>query len=139
MLDFCSCELRFFELIFFNKCHTREKPVSKTFGMGFQASDQEGRTITVEYEKFYFITTYIMNSGQGMKRIDERTKKFEPKMRKYRSGALFKNFELPTYFPRSHSLFCPQNILLTLLLPSSQRIRREKADHLLWRLERSLL
>jgi len=63
--------------------YTRQKPISKTFGIGMQSNDSEGRVICSEFEKFYFITAYVMNSGQGLKRLDERTKKFEPKMRKY--------------------------------------------------------
>ena len=34
--------------------------------------DTEGRVITAEFEKFYFICAYVPNAGDGMRRIDYR-------------------------------------------------------------------
>merc|ERR1712165_1435 len=62
---------------------TREKPLSVKYGMGFQPVDMEGRVISTEFEKFWFITSYVPNSSQGLKRLTERTQKYEPKMREY--------------------------------------------------------
>lgn len=33
----------------------------------------EGRTITVEYEGFYIVATYVPNSGDKLQRLDFRT------------------------------------------------------------------
>lgn len=66
--------------------YASEKPIKVDYGMGMQGSDGEGRTICAEFDKFYFVNCYIMNSGQGLKRLKERTEKFEPKMRKYLQG-----------------------------------------------------
>lgn len=33
---------------------------------------KEGRTITAEYENFYLVTSYVPNSGRGLKRLDYR-------------------------------------------------------------------
>jgi exonuclease III len=32
----------------------------------------EGRVITMEYEDFYLVLTYVLNSGQKLERLDER-------------------------------------------------------------------
>ena len=62
---------------------TRTKPISVKYGMGFQPADIEGRVISTEFEKFWYVTAYVPNSSAGLKRLDERTKKFEPKMREH--------------------------------------------------------
>ena len=33
---------------------TKEKPINVTYGLGIEEHDQEGRIITLEYDKFYF-------------------------------------------------------------------------------------
>ena len=50
------------------------KPVSIQKGMDIIEHDQEGRLICAEYESFYFVTTYVPNSGSGLHRLDYRTK-----------------------------------------------------------------
>ena len=45
-------------------------------------TDDEGRLITLEYEKFYLITCYTPNSKDGLARIDYRME-FEDKLRNY--------------------------------------------------------
>ena len=50
------------------------KPVSIQKGMDIIEHDQEGRLICVEFESFYFITTYVPNSGSGLHRLDYRAK-----------------------------------------------------------------
>ncbi len=37
--------------------------------VGTEEHDKEGRVITAEYEKFYFVTTYVPNSGDKLKRF----------------------------------------------------------------------
>ncbi len=51
---------------------TREKPLSVTYGMGIERHDSEGRLITLEFEKYYFITCYTPNAQDSLKRIDYR-------------------------------------------------------------------
>eukprot|EP01036_Dinobryon_divergens_P030396 gene30396-39636_t len=43
----------------------------------------EGRTITVEFDKFIFICCYVPNSGEGLRRLDYRVDEWDPYMRKY--------------------------------------------------------
>lgn len=51
---------------------TRQKPLEITYDMGMEEHDLEGRVITAEFEKFYLITVYTPNSGEGMKRLHYR-------------------------------------------------------------------
>ncbi len=51
---------------------SKEKPFSVTLGIGIAEHDNEGRTVTAEFEKFYVVNSYIPNSGQGLKRLDYR-------------------------------------------------------------------
>ena len=44
---------------------------------------QEGRTITVEYEKFYVVASYVPNSGDKLQRLDFRTKVWDRRMGEY--------------------------------------------------------
>lgn len=36
--------------------------------LGIDKHDTEGRVITAEFEKFYFITAYVPNAGDKLKR-----------------------------------------------------------------------
>ena len=51
---------------------TKEEPVCVSYGIGIPEHDHEGRVITLEYEKFYFVTVYTPNSQDGLKRLDYR-------------------------------------------------------------------
>ena len=63
---------------------TKHQPLSVSYGMGCVAADgsvtydpadvhnQEGRIITLEYEKFYVITVYVPNAQDGLRRLDYR-------------------------------------------------------------------
>lgn len=63
---------------------TKHQPLSVSYGMGRVAADssvtydpadvhnQEGRIITLEYEKFYVITVYVPNAQDGLRRLDYR-------------------------------------------------------------------
>ena len=50
----------------------KKEPLSVTYGMGIDEHDHEGRVITLEYEDFYFITVYVPNSQDELKRLDYR-------------------------------------------------------------------
>ncbi len=51
---------------------TKREPISVTYGIGVEEHDHEGRVITLEYENFYFITVYVPNSQDELKRLDYR-------------------------------------------------------------------
>lgn len=51
---------------------TRREPLAVTYGMGIPEHDTEGRVITLEYEDFFFITVYVPNSGDELKRLPYR-------------------------------------------------------------------
>jgi exodeoxyribonuclease-3 len=42
------------------------------YGLGIPELDTEGRLITLEFDKFYFVTCYTPNAQDGLKRIDHR-------------------------------------------------------------------
>lgn len=50
----------------------KEKPISVTYGLGIEEHDHEGRVITLEYDKFYFITVYVPNSKEDLSRLEYR-------------------------------------------------------------------
>ena len=41
---------------------TKEKPLNVRKGIGIEEHDQEGRVVTLEFEKFYFVNVYVPNS-----------------------------------------------------------------------------
>ena len=51
---------------------TKEEPLSVRYGIGVEGFDDEGRVITLEYPSFFFITVYVPNSQDGLKRLDYR-------------------------------------------------------------------
>lgn len=51
---------------------TKEEPLNVSYGLGIPEHDTEGRVITLEFEKFYFITVYVPNSQDGLARLGYR-------------------------------------------------------------------
>ena len=51
---------------------TRVKPISVQYGIGIDKHDHEGRVITLEFDKFYFVTCYTPNSQNELARLDYR-------------------------------------------------------------------
>ena len=51
--------------------YTKAEPLSAVYGIDGKYND-EGRVITCEYEKFYFVCAYVPNAQEGLKRIDYR-------------------------------------------------------------------
>ena len=51
---------------------TKEEPINVFYGLDIPRHDTEGRVITLEFEKFYFVTCYTPNAQDGLKRIDYR-------------------------------------------------------------------
>ncbi|MEY8441915.1 exodeoxyribonuclease III [Lactobacillaceae bacterium 24-114] len=52
----------------------KEEPEEVTRGIGNEEFDQEGRTITLEYPNFYYVTTYVPFSGEQLQKLDFREK-----------------------------------------------------------------
>ena len=52
---------------------TKVEPLKVSHGIGTEEHDQEGRVITLEFEKFQLINVYVPNSGSGLKRLDYRS------------------------------------------------------------------
>lgn len=61
---------------------TKEEPISVSYGLGIEEHDKEGRVITLEFNKFYFITVYTPNSQNELARLDYRMT-WEDEFRKY--------------------------------------------------------
>ena len=51
---------------------TKIKPINLTYGIGIEEHDQEGRVITLEFEKFYLVNCYTPNSGRELARLEYR-------------------------------------------------------------------
>ena len=51
---------------------TRVKPISAKYGLNIDEHDHEGRIITLEFEKFYFVNTYTPNSRRELERLKYR-------------------------------------------------------------------
>ena len=51
---------------------TKAEPLRVTYGIGVEEHDHEGRVITAEYPEFYFVTVYVPNAQQELKRLDYR-------------------------------------------------------------------
>ena len=52
----------------------KEEPLTVTYGIGIEEHDHEGRVITLEYPEYYFVTVYVPNSQDELKRLDYRMK-----------------------------------------------------------------
>ena len=63
---------------------TKVKPINVTYGIGIEEHDKEGRIITFEFEKFYFINCYTPNSKRELERLDYR-QVWEDEIRRYLS------------------------------------------------------
>ena len=64
---------------------TKHEPINVKYGMGIEQHDEEGRLITLEMENFYFITVYVPNSQNELKRLSYRME-WEKEFRDYVSG-----------------------------------------------------
>ena len=60
----------------------KKEPLSVSYGIGSKDHDDEGRTITIEFEDFYLVNAYVPNAQPELKRLDFRSK-WEEKILKY--------------------------------------------------------
>lgn len=51
---------------------TKQKPDQVFYGMEIEEHDQEGRVITLEFDKYYFVTVYTPNSQNELARLAYR-------------------------------------------------------------------
>jgi len=51
---------------------TRITPLSVEYGIGIEEHAQEGRVITLEFERFYLVNVYTPNAQRGLTRLDYR-------------------------------------------------------------------
>ena len=61
---------------------TKIKPIKVTYGIGKEEHDNEGRVITLEFEKFYLVNIYTPNSKRELERLEYRMI-WEDEIRKY--------------------------------------------------------
>ena len=63
----------------------KKKPLTHIYGMKFGNNDvdNEGRVITLEFDKYFLIHVYTPNSGQTLQRLKYRTKEWDSYFRKW--------------------------------------------------------
>lgn len=52
--------------------YTKNTPINIINGLGIKNFDEEGRTLTLEFENFYIVNSYTPNSRENLVRIDYR-------------------------------------------------------------------
>ena len=63
---------------------TKIEPINVFYGIGIEEHDQEGRVITLEFDKFYLVNCYTPNAKRELERLDYRMV-WEDEFRKYLS------------------------------------------------------
>ena len=61
---------------------TKIEPIKVSYGIGIEEHDQEGRVITLEFEKFFLVNCYTPNSKRELERLEYR-QIWEDYFRKY--------------------------------------------------------
>ena len=61
--------------------YTKIKPISVKKSTGI--SDPNGRCMTVEFDKFFLINTYVVNAGEGLKNLDAKINTFLPQLKSH--------------------------------------------------------
>jgi exodeoxyribonuclease III len=56
---------------------TRVKAIKDTYGIGIPKHDEEGRVITLEFEKFFLVNVYVPNSKRDLSRLPYREKEWD--------------------------------------------------------------
>jgi len=62
---------------------SKKKPSSVTYGLLKKDIDQEGRVITLEFNKFYLVHCYTPNSGEALARLQYRVNTWDQEFKKY--------------------------------------------------------
>lgn len=61
---------------------SKVKPLAVRYGIGIEEYDNEGRAITLEFEKFYLVNVYVPNSQRDLARLPFRLA-WEDKLKEY--------------------------------------------------------
>ncbi|MCI8588580.1 MAG: exodeoxyribonuclease III [Bacilli bacterium] len=61
---------------------SRIEPIDVRYGIGISKFDQEGRSITLEYDQFYLVNFYVPNVKRSLERMDERME-WETRVQQY--------------------------------------------------------
>ena len=61
---------------------SKHKPLKVSYGIGIEKHDNEGRVITLEFDKFYLVNVYTPNSQTELARLDYRME-WEEDFREY--------------------------------------------------------
>jgi len=56
---------------------TKYKPLNIIYGIDMEEHDQEGRVITLEFPRFYLVSVYVPNAGEGLKRLEYRVSNWD--------------------------------------------------------------
>ena len=62
--------------------YTKHKPLNVFYGLPDNSYNDEGRIITLEYDTYFVVTTYVPNSKRELLRLDYRME-YEEKVREY--------------------------------------------------------
>ncbi|XP_044760564.1 exodeoxyribonuclease isoform X2 [Coccinella septempunctata] len=53
---------------------TKKEPINVIYGIGDEDQDEDGRSITAEFDSFYLVTVYVPNAGRKLVTLDKRLK-----------------------------------------------------------------
>ena len=62
---------------------SKKEAISFHKGLGLDDHDQEGRVVTLEFDKFYLVNVYTPNSKDGLLRLDYRVNEWDKEFREY--------------------------------------------------------
>lgn len=62
---------------------TKQNPLKVQNGILIDAHDQEGRTITAEYDQFFLVNVYVPNSKRDLSRLEYRSKQWDVEFLSY--------------------------------------------------------
>lgn len=62
--------------------YTKHKPIEVFYGLPDGSYNDEGRIITLEYDNFFLVNTYVPNSKRNLERLDYR-QVYEDRVREY--------------------------------------------------------
>ena len=53
--------------------YSKIKPRAGNYGIGLPEFDHEGRAVTLEFDSFFLVSTYVPNAGEGQKRYKQHS------------------------------------------------------------------
>jgi exodeoxyribonuclease III len=62
---------------------TKVEPIRVQYELGIPELDQEGRSLTIEFNNFIIIAVYAPNSKPDLSRLHERVEKWDHEIRKH--------------------------------------------------------